>query len=254
MKYVLLIAAIITIAFTSALSIPGSPFLINGMTQATISDKFPAAITPAGVTFSIWSLIYLSWVVVGIFLTGVSLPSFITKMLPKSWRATQYKKTPKNVILAFSAVMLLSGVWLIPWWYLWIGTALVVMLIILWLLKYLFRHSRDLHPVVKSSIELTVGWINIATVANVTIWLMSIGFQWAGYPEVYWAIWVLWVALLITAYYQCKYRAYIVSLVFLWTLLWVWIAHPDYNQRWAVVIFAIAISINMLITLLRRKK
>ena len=36
MKYVLLIAAVITIAFTSALSIPGSPFLINGMTQATI--------------------------------------------------------------------------------------------------------------------------------------------------------------------------------------------------------------------------
>lgn len=63
-KYLLLITALVTIGLTSLVSIPGSPYLIGGYTQADISAMFSTAITPAGLTFSIWSLIYLSWVIV----------------------------------------------------------------------------------------------------------------------------------------------------------------------------------------------
>ena len=65
--YLLLIISLLTIGFTSLVSIPSSPYLIGGMTQADISNMFPSAITPAGVTFSIWSLIYLSWIVAGVY-------------------------------------------------------------------------------------------------------------------------------------------------------------------------------------------
>ena len=77
-------------------------------------------------------------------------------------------------MLIFSSAIALTGVWLIPWGYIWIGTALIVMIVILGLLKYVFHHTRTSHPIVKYSVELTLGWINIATVANVTIWLLSI--------------------------------------------------------------------------------
>lgn len=68
MQYLLLITSLFTIGFTTLVSIPDSPFLIGGMTQADISNMYPTAITPAGFTFAIWSLIYLSWIVVGVFI------------------------------------------------------------------------------------------------------------------------------------------------------------------------------------------
>jgi translocator protein len=62
-RYLLLITALITIGLTSLVSIPGSPYLIGGMTQADISAMFATSVTPAGFTFAIWSLIYFSWVI-----------------------------------------------------------------------------------------------------------------------------------------------------------------------------------------------
>lgn len=76
-RYAFLFVIIAVIAFSFAVSIPGSPFLINGMTQKDISDQFFTAITPAGFTFSIWSVIYLSWLILGfLFAFGkISLPN-----------------------------------------------------------------------------------------------------------------------------------------------------------------------------------
>lgn len=48
MKYLLLIVAIITIGFTSLVNIPGSPYLIAGMSQADISNMFSTSVTPEG--------------------------------------------------------------------------------------------------------------------------------------------------------------------------------------------------------------
>jgi len=176
MKYLLLIISLITIGFTSLVSVPGSPYLIGGMTQADISNMFPSAITPAGFTFAIWSLIYLSWIVAGVYV------AFFQK---------KKENITTKTLITFSAAIALTAAWLVPWGYIWIGTALVVMIVILGLLKYTFHHTRDAHPVLKYSVELTLGWINIATVANVTIWLLSLGFTGGGIPEIYWAIGVL---------------------------------------------------------------
>lgn len=237
MHYLLLITSLLVIGFTSLVSIPGSPYLIGGMTQADISNMFPSAITPAGITFSIWSVIYLSWIIAGIYV------AFFQK---KGNVATR-------TLAIFSLAIALTWVWLIPWGYIWIGTALIIMLVILGLLKYTFYHTRDVHPVVKYSVELTLGWINIATVANITLWLVSLGFTGGGIPEIYWAIGVLGLALILTAYYQCRYRAYIISLVFLWTMIGVWIAHPALEQRVAVGIYAFITLVNMMYSYYKKR-
>jgi hypothetical protein len=216
MHFLLLITSLITIGFTTLVSIPGSPYLIGGMTQADISNMFPSAITPAGITFSIWSVIYLSWIIAGIYV------AFFQEK-----RGSIDNKT----IILFSSAIALTGVWLIPWGYIWIGTALIVMIVILGLLKYVFHQTRTSHPIMKYSVELTLGWINIATVANITIWLLSIGYTGSGISEIYWAIGVLALALILTLYYQIRYRVYIISLVFLWTMLGEWIAHDSLLQR-----------------------
>lgn len=237
MKYILLIVALLTIWFTSLVSIPDSPYLIGGMTQADISDMFPSAVTPAGLTFSIWSVIYLLWIVAWVYV------AFFSK---------GKQRVSDKTLAIYALAIALTWVWLVPWGYLWIGSALVLMLVILWLLKYTFHHTRNSHIIVRSSVELTLGWINIATVANITVWLLAIWFTGWSIPDMYWAIWVLAVALALTMYYQIRYRAYLISLVFVWTMLGEWIAHTDMLQRGFVVWYAILAVCTMIYTYLRK--
>lgn len=253
MKYIPLIIALFTIGFTSLVSIPDSPYLIGGMTQADISNMFPSAITPAGITFAIWSIIYLSWILAGLALSGLPVTSLTKRYFPKIVPYLTDKETSKRAMLSFSVAISLTGVWLIPWGNLYIGIALIIMLMILGFLKLTFHLTRKSSWLVRSSVELTLGWINIATVANITIWLMYIWFTGGGISEIYWAIWVLGLALLLTAYYQCRYKTYIISLVFLWTMVGEWIAHPVLEQRVAVAIYSLVIIINMIISFQRRK-
>jgi hypothetical protein len=102
------------------------------------------------------------------------------------------------VILSFSSAIILTALWLIPWGMNMIGVALIIMIAILAVLKYSYQISRSEHPLVRWSIELTLGWIHIATVANVTIWLVYMGFTGGGISEVYWATGVIGLAWLLT--------------------------------------------------------
>jgi len=142
MKYIPLIVAIFTIGFTSLVSIPDSPYLIGGMTQADISNMFPSAITPAGITFAIWSIIYLSWILAGLVLSGILVTPLTKRYFPRITPYLSDKETSKKAMIAFSVAISLTGVWLIPWGNLYIGVALIIMLMILGFLKYTFHLTR----------------------------------------------------------------------------------------------------------------
>lgn len=148
-KYIPLISAVVTIVFTAFVSTPGSPLLINGMTQADISNMYPNAITPAGITFSIWTLIYISWIVAGIFIAGLHYRFMKKSFILKIHEAFTKMHLDKKFVISYSSVMFLTGIWLIPWGYNMIGLALIVMFLILATLVYTFIISRDMHPMVR---------------------------------------------------------------------------------------------------------
>ncbi len=230
-KYLLLITALVTIGLTSLVSIPGSPYLIGGMTQADISAMFATSVTPAGFTFAIWSLIYLSWVIAWVYVAFFS----------------QSKNKPDTKSLAlFALAILLTAVWLLPWGNLYISIALVVMLAILGLLAYVFTRTRTAHVVVRSSIEITFAWIIMATALNVTVWIRYMGWSLGGPSDLYYAIFALGAILLIISELQCRYRTYTISGVFLWTLLGVYMAHPTMEMRWVIIIYAVTIGFYIL--------
>ena len=130
MRYLLLISALITIGLTTLVSIPGSPYLIGGMTQADISNMFATSVTPAGFTFAIWSLIYLSWIIAGLMLARLPLTSLTRRYFPKLAIYLSNNSLDDGSIISFSLAIALTAVWLIPWGNLWIGTSLVIMLTI----------------------------------------------------------------------------------------------------------------------------
>ena len=253
MKYILLIIALITIGFTSLVSIPGSPYLIGGMTQADISNMFSTSITPAGITFAIWSIIYLSWILSGLVLVWFFANSLVKRYFPKLAPYLIDTHTKKEVSLTFSCAIALTGVWLIPWGNIYIGIALLTMLIILMFLTYTFFHTRKSSLIVRSSVEITFAWIIMATALNITVWIGYLGYPLGSTGDIYYAIGALGIILLIVSWLQCRYNAYIVSLVFIWTLFGVWIAHGPIEERVAVSIYAIVTIINMAYTYLKQK-
>jgi len=58
-KYILLISGVISVALASIISVVP----IGIANQAQVSAMFPTLFTPATFTFSIWGLIYLSWII-----------------------------------------------------------------------------------------------------------------------------------------------------------------------------------------------
>ena len=234
MRYLFFIVTLCTIGWTTWLSVPYFGYPLGWYSQADISNMYPNAITPAGFTFSIWSIIYLSWIALGF--------------------SILFKKTKisNKQSIWYSLALLLTGIWLVPWGYNMIGVSLIIMIILLWVLKYVFHMTRNSPKTLRHSVELTLGWINIATVANITIYLVSVGFTGGNIPEIYWAIGILGLACFLTAYYQCRYHTYIISLVFLWTLFGVWVAHTSFDQRVAVLIFGAVTVINMILSFYKK--
>lgn len=251
MKYIILVVAIITIGFTSLVSIPDSPYLIGGMSQADISNMFATSVTPAGITFAIWSIIYLSWLLAGLVLSWLPVTSETKRYFPKIIPYISDQETSKKTMVAFATAVSLTGVWLIPWGNIYITTALLVMFMILGFLIYAFFRTRKSNMIVRSSVEITFAWIIMATALNITIWIRYMWYSLGSPGDIYYSIGALGVILLIVSWLQCYYRAYIISIVYLWTLIGVWIAHDILEQRVAVVIYATVVLINIARTYLR---
>ena len=127
------------------------------------------------------------------------------------------------------------------------------MLAILGLLAYVFARTRTAHIIVMSSIELTLAWIIMATALNITVWMRYMGWSIGGPVDLYYAIGALGVLLLLVAYLQCRYRTYIVSAVFLWTLLGVYMAHPMMEQQVMVGIYALVTAVNVIYSYARHR-
>lgn len=127
---------------------------INGMNTGEISALIPNLFVPSGVTFSIWSVIYIG-------LIGFVLYPFITG-----------QKIQKSINLLFLVTCILNASWILAWHHLHIGLSLIIMLAFLITLINIFlkldvKSSLE-HWLVSVPLTLYFAWICVATIANVT--------------------------------------------------------------------------------------
>lgn len=195
-KYILLISWIITIILTATFSI----IPLNWLSQADVSNMFPTLITPAWYAFSIWSVIYLSWLVIWIY-TIIKKPKDLTK----------------REIVYLACAQLLSALWLIPYHYLVICITLSIIVLILWILYYLII-NKTYDNLFNKVVELYFWWIYTATLLN--IHLLLVFNDKYSYWEIIWVVsiflWVLW-----NIYILRKYSTYIASMILVWALFWI---------------------------------
>lgn len=166
---------------------------INGKNTGALSDLYPNLFVPAGLTFSIWGLIYLL------------LIGFVVYGLGKSMTSANDFPHLDKIGGLFVLNCLANIGWIFSWHYLQIYLSLVIMLVLLGTLiaiyqkleigKFTASRSEILRVHIPFSVYL--GWISVATIANATAVLVHSGWQGWGMGEVGWAITMIIVGMLL---------------------------------------------------------
>ncbi len=130
---------------------------LGGKSIRELSDKYSNLFTPSNQTFAIWSLIYL-------LLTAVLISQFTKKF------NHPILNTP---LFLFSCILNFS--WILFWQSEFIGISLLVMIGLLSCLGVINYKLQDQKQwLLNVSFGIYLGWICIATIANVTTFLQSI--------------------------------------------------------------------------------
>ena len=83
-------------------------------------------------------------------------------------------------------------------------------------------------------ISVYIGWITVATIANVTAVLVTIGWDGFGISEQGWTILVIVVAIIITALVIFTRRDYAYSAVIVWALLGIYLKRMEADPIYGV--------------------
>ncbi len=210
-----LLTFLVTIAINwAAVSIP-----LNGKSTKQLSDQYPNLFTPAGLTFSVWSVIYLS------------LALFIVYQLKGLFSQEPYPYVQQVVSRMkgwLIAVNLLNASWIITWHYEYVAVSVLIMLALLVSLLVLLRKMYEVSSVettwwqrfvVRTPFGLYSGWISIATIANVTAWLVDINWNQFGLSQELWTVLMIIVGTIMAQIVLFTYRSVAYGLVVIWALI-----------------------------------
>ena len=195
--------------------------IINGMTTAQISDLYPNLFTPAGQTFAIWGIIYLALLVFSI------AQLVLGKFQPGSNDANRFKQ----IRILYTVSCVINILWLLLWQYNLIGPTVLLMLVLLVCLILIMLNIRSLEAggplrfISKMAFGFYLGWITVATIANITVFLVSI--HWDGFgisPQLITMV-ILVVGALIGSSATLSFKNPAYGLVLLWAYYGVLIQH-----------------------------
>ena len=233
---------------------------LNGKSTNELSDALPNLFVPAGITFSIWSVIYLFLIIFILYQ--------IIGIINKQSDLTYLEKIGGWFFLGSLA----NIAWIFLWHWEWVPLSLgaMVVLLISLLVMYLkldigvssvsYKEKLAVH----TTISIYLGWITVATIANVTAVLVYFGVGELFLGQEVWTILVLAIVALLTATIILKRKDLAYSLVIIWALLGIVIKRltddPLYGVKTeiaiaatvAIVIIAAVFVITLLVT--QRKK
>jgi hypothetical protein len=211
-----LIAAVATIIFNLlATALP-----LNGQTTGEISDRFQVYFVPAGYVFSIWGLIYIGWLAFAIY-----------QLLPSQRHNPRLQRI--GYLFVWSGVANMAWLWL--WHYEFFVLTVGVMLALLLLLIAIYARLR-IGQVEVSALErwcvdipfsVYLGWISVATIANITATLDYL--QWDGWglsPEA-WTLVMLAVGVALAAVLGLTRGDIAYLLVIVWAFAGIAVKHSD---------------------------
>lgn len=196
---------------------------LNGKNTGEISDSYPVLFTPAGYVFSIWGLIYLALIGFAVF---QALPGQMTNARIKrigGW---------------FALANVLNMAWLFAWHWevLWLSVAFMLGLLASLLVIYTrleiglrVRTSPLEQALVDFPFSLYLGWISVATIANVSAALYASGWNGFGLAPQVWTLIMIVVTAILGLLMIQRRNALTYPAVLIWALIGIRV-RPDQNE------------------------
>jgi hypothetical protein len=248
LRWANIVVFVLTIAVNS---LAGSTTIIGGRNTADVSDANPTLITPAGYVFSIWGIIYI---LLGVFVVYQALSS------------QQGKGYQKKIGWLFVLSSLVNIVWLFLWQFEYLSLSVVLMFLLLATLILIYLRLGIGKSKVMLGERLAVhlpfsvylGWITVASIANVAATLVLLNWDGFGVSPETWAAVVIAVALVITVLMLATRKDVAYALVIIWALVGIGVRQSG-NQTIVMltdagaVIVAVVLIAMVLVTKLRRK-
>lgn len=242
--------AITVVAAVAVLLINGlaNALPLNGLTTGQISDRFDVYLVPAGYVFSIWGVIYLGLIA---FAAYQALPA--------------QRENPKlrRIGYLFALSCLANIVWLFLWHYELFPLTLIAMVaLLLTLIAIYLRLDIGRGPVshaetwfVQVPFSLYLGWITVATIANVTTLLDYLNWSGGGIRPEVWALVMLAAGLAITTAVALTRRDVAYMLVVIWAFVGIAVEQADTPLvAWGAGITATVVALLVVVTLLSKKR
>ncbi len=190
---------------------------INGYNTGQISAFYPNAFVPAGFTFSIWGVIYLLLLSYTI---GYTYYTIKQQQFPKAFAFIE------RIHIYFLLTCVFNMSWILAWHYLQIEISVLIMLLFLSTLIQLFLKSTTMANALTSTQKFILqtpfivylGWISVATIANITALLVA--YQWTafGIAPVYWSAAMILIAIILAVLMVKKFKVVEFTLVVAWAL------------------------------------
>ncbi len=196
---------------------------LNGLTTGEISDRFDVYFVPAGYVFSIWGLIYLA------------LAGFVVyQALP----AQRENPRLRRVGYLFALTCVANCLWIFLWhyeqfvWTLLAMGSLLLLLIAIYLRLDIGREQVSTAEkwLLHLPFQIYLGWITVATLANVTSVLDYLRWNGGGIAPQTWAIILLAVGLILAAVMAFTRRDVAYILVLVWAYVGIAVEQADAPQ------------------------
>jgi hypothetical protein len=234
----------LSVVLALTINILASALPLNGQNTGEISDRFQVFFVPAGYVFAIWGIIYIGWIAFTVY-----------QFTPAQKENPRLRKL--GYWFALSGVF--NAAWLFCWHYNLFGLSVLVMLALLGtlIISYLKldvgRTPVSLGEKWAMDIPFSVylGWISVATVANITSWLYSINWNGVGIAPQFWAVIMLAVASLVGALMAFRHQDAGYLFVFVWAFAGIAMKQADTPlvayAAWTTTVVAVGLAIYSLV-------
>lgn len=211
---------------------------INNRSTGELSDMYPNLFVPAGLTFSIWGVIYL-------LLLGYSI--------------VQFRDVNRVVVAStgylFALTCLLNASWIVAWHYMKVPLSVLIMLGLLTTLILININIRGMnYGLVKAAFGIYLGWICIATIANITALLVDVNWDGFGISGEVWTIIMIVIGATIVTVSIMNLRNPFIGLAVIWAFAGIIIKRQDDYRSIVIAALAAIVMVGVITVLTFLKK
>ncbi|GAA4115653.1 hypothetical protein GCM10022393_15890 [Aquimarina addita] len=212
-------------------------YRFNDTTIGEVSDRYTNLFTPAGYAFAIWGLIFLS------------LSGYVIFQINRVFFSKKKSDFIEQTGYWFMLANLLNTCWVLAFIYEYTGTSVLIMLGLLFsLIQIIIRTNMERWDAPISIIALVwwpiclySGWIAVATITNISAYLVKINWKGFGITEELWTLIMIMIAVMLNVFMIIHRNMREFALVGIWALVAIYVRHQNAYQIIALTALAGAI-------------